>query len=212
MLLEYNGKLFKPYDDHYFVSEDGEIYSAYKKGLLKHYIDHDGYHRVDIHSKHIKVHKLVYTVWCGTIPGGYQVNHLDDNKDNNSVWNLYLGTQQENISDCRANQHRVGHITYLIVHDKLLNQELIFPSVKDFLAYTGHSISNGSISHCKNKQWFKNRYDIIEQQGVTTIESYKSIRAVYDSGVENKAETHEASRVGRSLSPSEAQGAGAFSG
>ena len=71
-----------------------------------------------------------------------------------------MGTQQENISDCRANQHRVGHITYLIVHDKLLNQELIFPSVKDFLAYTGHSISNGSISHCKNKQWFKNRYSL----------------------------------------------------
>ncbi len=35
-----------------------------------------------------------------------------------------------------------------------------------------------------------------ERKGVTTIESYKSIRATHDGRVENKAETHEASRVG----------------
>ena len=83
------------------------MYSKYKNGLLKHYIDHDGYHRVDIHSKHAKVHTLVYKTWVGEIPCGMQINHIDDDKDNNSVYNLYLGTQRDNIADCFDNEHIV---------------------------------------------------------------------------------------------------------
>lgn len=183
----YNEKLFKPYDVYYFVSEDGDIYSSYKDGLLKHYIDHDGYHRVDIHGKHIKVHKLVYLVWRGSIPLGMQINHIDDDKDNNSASNLYLGNQKDNIGDCVRNERRVGHVSTISVYDKLEDKMLTFPSIKDFLSYTGHSISNSSLSHCCNRKWFRKRFDIIEQQGVTTIESYKSIRASNGSGVENKA-------------------------
>ena len=83
-MMIFQGKEFRKYDEHYYVSADGDIYSTYKKGLLKHSIDLDGYHRVDIHSKHMKVHKLVYLVWGGPIPDGKQLNHIDDNKDNNS--------------------------------------------------------------------------------------------------------------------------------
>lgn len=42
---------------------------------------------------------------------------------------------------------------------------------------------------------YKERFDIIKREGVTTIESYKSIRANYNSWVENKVNLHEASRV-----------------
>lgn len=59
----YNDKEFRSYDDDYYVSEHGDIYSRFKKGCLKHGVDCDGYHRVDIHGKHIKVHKLVYETW-----------------------------------------------------------------------------------------------------------------------------------------------------
>ena len=187
MLLIINGKEFKSYDDYYFISKDGEIYSTYKNGLLKHYVDHDGYHRVDIHGRHTKVHILVYKTWIGEIPRGKQINHIDDNKDNNDVSNLYLGTQQENITDCFNNEHRVGHIQTLIVLDKENDKVIEFPSVKNFIEYTGHSSKNGSISKMIHRKWFKDRFDIIERKGVTTIESYKSIRARYTSGVENKA-------------------------
>lgn len=201
----YNGKEFKPYDEYYYVSEDGEIFSKYKNGVLRHYIDHDGYHRVDIHSKHIKVHKLVYLTWVGDIPDGMQINHLDDDKNNNCVSNLYAGTQTENISDCVANSHRVGHIQSLTVLDMSTGEIIEFPSVVDFIKYTGHPSQNGSLSKMMHRKWFTERFEIIERKGVTTIESYKSIRARYASGVENKA-MHEASRVGQSLSLSEAQG------
>ena len=180
-------KEFKPYDRNYYVSSEGDIFSTFSHKLLKQYIDQDGYCRVDIHGKHIKVHKLVYLTWKGQIPDGLQVNHLDDNKRNNSISNLYLGTQKHNIQDCICNGHRVGHIKTITVLDKKENVQLTFPSIKEFLSYTGHSVANGSLSHCIRSKWFEERFEVIEQKSVSTIESYKSIRAVYDSGVENKA-------------------------
>ena len=198
----YNNIEFKPYDANYYVSASGDVFSTYKKGLLKHYIDCDGYHRVDIHSKHMKIHKLVFLTWIGEIPHGKQINHRDDDKNNNHYTNLYLGTQKENIADCMQNCHRVGRTCTITVLDKLYDKVLTFPSIKDFLKYTGHSVPNGSLKHAANKKWFQNRFDVIERKGVTTIESYKSIRADFNSRVENKADRHEASRVGWNLSPS----------
>ena len=58
-----NKQSFKSYDDSYYVSKNGEVYSNYSKKILKANIDNDGYPRVDIHGKHIKVHRLVWLVW-----------------------------------------------------------------------------------------------------------------------------------------------------
>lgn len=205
--MNYNGKEFKQYDEMYSVSDDGDVYSSHKDGLLKHAIDKDGYHRVDIHGRHMKVHKLVYLTWGGAIPNGMQINHADDNKNNNHIANLYLGTQKKNIDDCLKNGHRVGNIHSVTIYDRCNDAVIMFPSVRDFITYSGRSSTSGSFSKIKGTKWFNNRFTIIEKKGVSTIESYKSIRAMYDGGVENKAEMHEASRVGESLSLPEAQGA-----
>lgn len=173
--LIFNDKIFKSYDNNYYVSNDGDIYSVYKKGLLKHNNDIYGYHRVDIHSKHMKVHRLVYLVWCGDIPTSMQINHIDDNKDNNYYKNLYIGTQQENICDCKRNSHRVGNVKSITVLDKLIGKQINFPSVKDFIIYSGHGNKSGSLNKCASKKWFKERYEIIERKSVETIESYNTL-------------------------------------
>lgn len=185
--MKINGIEYKAYNERYFVSADGDVFSKYKNGSMKHYIDCDGYHRIDIHGNHMKIHKLVYLTWVGDIPPGKQINHRDDNKNNNHYTNLYLGNQKENISDCSRNDHRLGNVVSVTVYDKEAGRAIEFPSIKEFIKYTGHSVANGSLSHIQNKKWFKQRYDIIERKGVTTIESYKSIRAKYLSRVENKA-------------------------
>ena len=46
------GKILKSFDNTYYVSEYGEIYSTYSKKFLKQSIDLDGYLRVDIHGTH----------------------------------------------------------------------------------------------------------------------------------------------------------------
>ncbi len=157
-----NGITLKPYDEKYYVSKNGDIYSKYSNKFLKHNIDHDGYHRVDIHKKHIKVHKLVFLTWNGPIVDGYQINHKDDNKDNNHIDNLYLGTQKQNAKDRAKNGHNVGNIWILTVYDNETNKTLTFSPVSEFIKYCGHASTNGSIKRFFKRDWFKTRYKIID--------------------------------------------------
>lgn len=158
----YNGKEYKKYDENYYVSADGDIFSKYSKKILKHYIDRDGYHRVDIHRKHIKIHKLVYLTWIGPIIDGLQINHKDDNKNNNNKDNLYLGNQYENIQDCIRNEHRVGNKQKVCILFIKENKIIEFETKKDFLNFVGHPQKNGSLSKCLNKKWFIENYKIIK--------------------------------------------------
>lgn len=166
-----NEKLLKKYDDNYYVGEYGDVYSLYSRKFLKHNIDKDGYHRVDIHSKHVKIHKLVYLTWIGKIENGKQINHKDDNKNNNHYSNLYTGTQQQNIQDCIKNNHRQGNIWYLTIYDKQTKRCVTFCPASDFIVYSGHSCMNKSVKRMFNKNWFKKRYEIIDykKKSVTTM-------------------------------------------
>lgn len=133
-----NNILYKKYDDKYWVSENGDIYSEYINRNLKHAIDKDGYHRVDIHGKHIKVHKLVFLCWNGVLKENEQINHFNDDKNDNNYKNLYAGSQKDNIADCSRNNHRVGNKRYFIVREKTTNKILTFYPAYKFLDYAGH--------------------------------------------------------------------------
>ena len=186
-----NNKEFHRFDDHYLVSAYGDVYSSYTGECLKHSIDHQGYHRVDIHGKHMKIHKLVYLTWCGEIPEGKQVNHIDDNKDNNHHNNLYIGNQKENIADCIANEHRCGNVFSVVVFNKFTGAIERYPMIKDFLKSTGHSVSNGSLKKVMHRKWFIEKYEILD------LERCRDYRKLAEA---------KASRVVRSVSPHEAQG------
>ena len=166
-----NEKIYKKYDNNYYVSEYGDVYSLYSHKCLKHNIDLDGYHRVDIHSKHVKIHKLVYLTWIGEIKDGEQINHKDDNKDNNHYTNLYKGTQKQNIQDCIANNHRQGNLWYLTLYDKEKKKVLTFCPAYKFIEYSGHPCNNKSVKRMFNKKWFKKKYEIIDykKKSVTTM-------------------------------------------
>lgn len=174
-----NNSEMKPYNKDYLVSKDGKVYSLRNKMFLKQNIDKDGYPRVDIYGKHIKVHKIVYIAWRGKIPKGHQINHKDDNKLNIHIDNLYLGTQKENIYDCINNNHRVGHFTSCLVYDKDIDKIINFPSVKELIRYTGHSVANGSLSKLKTKKWFNERFTIIKTEDVETREHYDYLISEY---------------------------------
>lgn len=172
-----NNIILKPYDKNYYISAKGDVYSTYSNKFLKHYIDLYGYPRVDIHKKHIKVHKLVYLTWIGEIPKGQQINHKDDNKLNIHFTNLYCGSQKENIQDCIKNGHRVGNLFYLTIKDKRINKILTFCPASNFIKYSKHSCKNGSLKRMFSRNWFKKRYEIIEYkkinnrlEGVTTMD------------------------------------------
>ena len=156
-----DGIEYRKFNDNYYISQSGDVYSLLSQRRLKHNIDADGYHRVDIYGKHKKVHRLVYETWGGDIPDGMQVNHINDDKNNNSIDNLYLGTQTQNAFDRVRNKHNVGNTVSICVYDKHKHHVCQYNTIRDFLKDTGHSISNGSLAHCLNSKWFKERYDIL---------------------------------------------------
>lgn len=171
-----NNKTFKQFrDTKYYISEDGEVYSIFSNIILKPYITRDGHKRVDIYHngkcKHEFVHRLVYETWIGQIPNDMQINHIDDDKDNNHVSNLYCGTQKENIRDCMNNGHKSGNYKLLIIEDKNTGDILEFLPAIEFFDYAGHHQANGGISKCFTRDWFINNYDVIYYgKGVTTRE------------------------------------------
>lgn len=168
-----NGIQYKKFNNDYYVSEFGDVYSCLSNKNLKHYIDKDGYHRVDIYinhkPKHFKVHKLVYLTWKGKIEQGKQINHYDDDKNNNHYTNLYLGTQKDNVLDCIKNGHKYINAHTIVIYDKKINKILCFSPMSDFLKYAGHPQSNGGVSRVFDKKWFKENYELIYiERSVTT--------------------------------------------
>lgn len=88
----------------YEVSNRGKVRNKKNNRLLKPYPGRRGYLRVKLDSKNYPIHKLVALAFIGEIPEGFQVNHKNFDKENNTVWNLEIITQQENINHARENQ------------------------------------------------------------------------------------------------------------
>lgn len=65
---------------------------ANKKGYLFHNIRPFG------KSMTISLHKLVWKAFNGEIPRGYEINHIDENKFNNTIRNLNILTHKENVN------------------------------------------------------------------------------------------------------------------
>lgn len=85
----------------YFVLSTGDVWSRYKKGLLKPYLNPDGYLIVDLRDgenrKQVKVHRLVAQAFIPNPDNLATVNHKDENKINNDVSNLEWMSVGDNV-------------------------------------------------------------------------------------------------------------------
>lgn len=96
------------YLDKYHVTREGNVVNSKTceikfNWLVKHpkIKNHRGYARIEfkIKGKRVRwfVHRLVYTCFIGKIPSGKEINHIDGNTMNNSIFNLELVTKKQNI-------------------------------------------------------------------------------------------------------------------
>lgn len=85
------GKTEKELDEGTFCIKNNRIYRK-----MKIYKNKSGYSIVTLGRKHLYIHRLVYMTFVGDIPPNKEINHIDHNKDNNSLGNLELLTHSEN--------------------------------------------------------------------------------------------------------------------
>lgn len=185
----FNRKEFRQYprNKNYYVSKDGEVYSAFSKKTIKLLKRGNGnkiYHAVDVFisgkQRHMMVHRMVYETWKRLLKDGEQVNHKDDNQLNNNINNLYVGTQKENIRDCIKNGNRVGHVYYLTIFDKKENKVITFCPASKFIEYSGHTNKSGNLNKFFSKNWFKKRYEILDYKLIKNIEEFEGVTTMGD--------------------------------
>ena len=99
------------YEGLYQASNLGQVRSInridslghHRKGkILNPLTRTDGYQQVilckDGVRKCFQIHRLVYAAFCGEIPSGMEVNHINECKTDNRLCNLNLMTKKENIN------------------------------------------------------------------------------------------------------------------
>lgn len=84
----------------YTINKDGKIFN--KKGNeMCQWSDNQGYKQVALHKdgkRHCKrVHRLLWESFNGDIKDGMVINHKDSNKSNNTLDNLEVVTNKENV-------------------------------------------------------------------------------------------------------------------
>ena len=95
--------------EDYKFYEDKRIWSKAKKRFLKGYVHPKGYVQVwlkctDGKIKEFLWHRVIWFAFKGKIPDGYQINHIDENKQNNALSNLNLMTPKENSNWATRNE------------------------------------------------------------------------------------------------------------
>ena len=96
-----NGEIFKQtrVGENFYVSASGKMYNIKTKNFLKGSISENGYVRVTIGKKFMSLHRIIFETFNGPIPKNKQIDHIDGNKQNNTLENLRCVTPKENINN-----------------------------------------------------------------------------------------------------------------
>lgn len=107
-MIEEIWKDIEGYEGIYQVSNLGRVKRVTTGRILKSYKDRGGYLRVDLcksgKRKNHKIHRLVAQAFIPNPDNKLQVNHIDENKTNNSVDNLEWVTAKENCNHGTHNE------------------------------------------------------------------------------------------------------------
>lgn len=101
-------KDIKGYEGLYGITSCGRVWSYRRQKFLASIVDSWGYVRVNLSKegkvKTYKIHRLVAEAYIPNPEGLRDVNHLDENKSNNSVNNLCWCSHKDNCNYGTRNQ------------------------------------------------------------------------------------------------------------
>lgn len=144
--------------NNYSIQECGKITNLRTGRVLKFGHNQNGYCQVQLSTggfaRTFTIHKLVFIAFKGVVPLGFEINHIDGNKENNHELNLELVTKKENMIKAVINgQIKSGIDCPLSVQvsqvDVIKNIEINrFESIRIATKRTG--VSGSSISNVIN--------------------------------------------------------------
>ena len=144
-----------------YVNSKGGSQRLVKECILVPVLTSNGYLKVSLNNatrKTFNIHRLVAEAFIPNPDNKPQVNHIDENKTDNTVTNLNWMTSKENINHGTAITRRIATTT----NDSNRSQSVtngidIFPSMHEASRITG--IHQGSISNvCKGKRYYAGGY------------------------------------------------------
>lgn len=93
---------------NYWINQDGRVVNEKTRKILVP-SERNGYLRLNFsyEKKNYKrsLHRILYETFIGQIPEGMLVDHIDGNRLNNSLSNLRLVTQSDNMKSSMSNGH-----------------------------------------------------------------------------------------------------------
>lgn len=103
----------KGFSNYEIYPEEGKVWSYNRNRYIGRKHNKKGYWFVSLTSDDGNVlstslHRVIWMAVNGEIPEGYEVNHIDENKNNNSISNLNLLTPKEN-NNWGTKSIRVSH-------------------------------------------------------------------------------------------------------
>lgn len=94
------------YNEKYnrYVTENGLVYRKTRTGILLQckQTNYNGYLKICVFKpiqKYVRVHRVVWETFIGEIPDGYEIDHIDGNKQNNALSNLRCVTHKDNMNN-----------------------------------------------------------------------------------------------------------------
>lgn len=99
------------FNENYEVSDMGNVRNKRTGRILKPEVVHNGYLRVTIGKKRYRIHRLVYETFVGPIPEGYQIDHINEKRQDNRLVNLQVLTQAENLQKAH---NKPVHVFYKV--------------------------------------------------------------------------------------------------
>ena len=133
--FDHNDKTYfiHPTFENYGASVDGYIINRKRLEPRKGYLSENGYYIISPgRNNTCPAHRFVYEAVNQThISPGLQINHIDSNRQNNSIVNLQLVTASENMKHMHKARKEFLNSSYNEDELRVVNRLMEFPPMED---------------------------------------------------------------------------------